>query len=98
MVGTVTNYCVTGGPSVRAGYQSLSSTFSGVAPSLDKLIPSSGLNESHTENLSVEHVYMMSGHIPNPDPQSSNLPPGGHPQGSNLLPGGQPQGQYTPQG
>lgn len=65
---------------------------------LSKNIPSSAPNESHTENLSGEHFYMMSGNIPSPDPQGSNLSPGGQPQGSNLPPGGQPQEHYIPQG
>ena len=81
-----------GGPSVPLGYQSLSGIFSGAASSPEKIIQSPGPNESHTENLNVEQVYMMSGNIPNHDPQISNLPPRGHPQGSNLPPGGKPQG------
>ena len=81
-----------GGPSVPPGYQSLSSTFSEAAPSPEQLIQSPGPNESHTKNLNAEQVYMMSGNIPNPDPQSSNLPPRGYPQGSNLPLGGKPQG------
>ena len=41
---------------------------------------------------------MMSGNIPNSQPQGSYLPLGVQPQGSQLPPGGQPQGKYLPLG
>ena len=38
--------------------------------------------------LNVEQIFMMSGSIPNPQPQGSQLPRGGQPQGSKLSPDG----------
>ena len=73
------------GPSVPAGYQSLSGTFSGASPQPIEQGLLTGNNG--TKPLSVEDILMMSGSIPNP--QGGQLPPGEHPQ---LTPGGQPQG------
>ena len=85
-----------GGPSVPTRYQSLSSTFSGASPFLDKHTLSSGLDESNIGTINLEQIYMMSGNIPNLDPQGSNLQPQGQPQGSNLQPQGQLEGQCMP--
>ena len=57
---------------------------------------SSGSNG--TQTLNAEKILMMSGSIPNPQPQGSQLPPGGQPQGSQLPPGGQPQSSHLPPG
>lgn len=78
------------GPSVPLGYQSLSGTFLGATPQPIEQVLSSGSNG--TQILNAEQILMMYGSIPNPQPQGSQLPPGGQPQGSQLLPGGQPQG------
>ena len=73
-----------GGPTVPLGYQSLSGTFSGESPRQTEHQLSHGSNGNKT--LNTEQIFMMSGSIPNPQPQGSKLPPGG--QGSQLLPGG----------
>ena len=80
------------GPSVPAGYQSISGTFSGASPRTfdQKLLAGSSGNSQ----LSAEEILMMSG-----QPQGSQLPPGGQPQGTSYLPRGQPQGtSYLPGG
>jgi len=96
-----------GGPSVPFRCQALAGTFSGASPQPSQqglLIGNNG-----TKPLSVEDILMMSGTIPNPQPQGSQLPPkgqpqgpqispGGQPQDTQLPPGGQPQGQYIPMG
>lgn len=79
-----------GGLSIPSGYQSLSGTFSGASPRPLEQVLSSGSNG--TQVLNVEQILMMSGSIPNPQPQGSQLPPGGQPQGNQLPPGEQPQG------
>jgi hypothetical protein len=79
-----------GGPSVPSGYQSLSGTFSGASPQPIEQGLLTGSNG--TKPLSVEDILMMSGTIPNPQPQGGQLPPGGQPQNPQLSPGGQPQG------
>jgi len=86
-----------GGPSVPSGYQSLSGTFSGASPQPSQQGLLTGNNG--TKPLSVEDILMMSGTIPNPQPQGGQLPPGGQPQGPQISPGGQPQGtQLLPGG
>ena len=45
-----------------------------------------------------EDILMMSGTIPNPQPQGGQLLPGGQPQSPQLSPGGQPQGTQFPSG
>jgi len=93
-----------GGPSVPSGYQSLSGTFSGASPQPIEQGLLTGNNG--TKPLSVEDILMMSGSIPNPQPQGGQLPPrgqtqltpGGQPQGTQFASGGQPQGQYIPMG
>ena len=79
-----------GGSSVPPGYQSLSGTFSGASPQPIEQMLSSGANGTNTATLNTEQIYMMFGNIRNPQPQGSQLPPGGQPQGSQLLPRGQP--------
>ena len=81
------------GSSIPWGYQSLSGIFSGAAPQPIEQMLSSGTNGTNTATLNTKHIYMMSGNIPNPQPQGSQLPPGGQPQGSFLPPGGQTIGQ-----
>jgi hypothetical protein len=86
------------------GYQSLSGTFSGASPQPIE----QGLLTGNNGNipLSVEDIFMMSGSIPNPQPQGGQLPPGGQPQlmpggqpqGTQFVSGGQPQGQYATYG
>ena len=66
-----------GGPSVPVCYQPLSGTFSGASPLPNKPMSSSSMNESNTGTLNNEKVYMMSGNIPNPGSQGSNLSTGG---------------------
>ncbi len=56
-----------GGPYVPAGYQSLSSTFLGASPQPIEQGLLTGNNG--TKPLSVEDILMMSGTIPNPQPQ-----------------------------
>ena len=85
-----------GGPSVPSGYQSLTGTFSGASPQPIEHGISTGNNG--TQPLSVEEILMMYGTIPNPQPQGSQLPPGGQPQGTQLSPRGQPQGSQLPPG
>ena len=87
-----------GGPFVPSEYQSLSGTFPGATPQPIEKVLSSGKNETKTETLNAEQIFMMSGNIPNPQPQGSQLPPGGQPKGSQLLPGGQPQRTQLPSG
>jgi len=87
-----------GGPSVPAGYQSLSGTFSGATPQPIENVLSSGLDGLKIETSNAEQVYMMSGNIPNPQAQGSQFPSGGQPQGTQLPPGGQPQGSQLPPG
>ena len=86
-----------GGPSVPSGYHSLTGNFLGASPQpIEKglLIGNNG-----TKPLSVEDILMMSGIIPNPQPQGCQLPPGGQPQSPQLSPRGQPQGiQFAPRG
>ena len=77
-----------GGPSVPSGYQALSGTFSGAAPQPIEQMLSSGFNGVKTETSNAAQIYMMSGNIPNPQPQGSQLPPGGPIQGNPLLLGG----------
>ena len=89
---------VYGGSSVPPRYQSLSGTFSRAAPQPIEEVLSSGTNGTNTETLNTKHIFMMSGNIPNPQPQGSQLPPRGQPQGSQLLPGGKPQGNFLPPG
>ena len=81
-----------GGPSVPAGYQSLSGMFSGASPFPRKPMSSFGLNESNTRTLNNERVYMMSGNISNPTSQGSNIQPGGLPKNRKIQHGGQHQG------
>jgi len=85
-----------GSPSVPSRYQSLTGTFSGASPQPIEqgLLTSSNKNKP----LSVEDILMMSGTIPNPQPQGGQLSHGGKPQGTQLSPGGQPQGKYIPTG
>ena len=54
-------------PSIRSGYQSLSGTFSGASPQPIEQGLLTGNNG--TKPLSVEYILMMSGTIPNPQPQ-----------------------------
>ncbi len=102
-----------GGPSVPAGYQSISSTFSGASP---RPIEQNFLNGSNgTKPLSAEEIMMMLGqpqggqlphggkpqgtqYVPGGQPQGTQYMPGGQPQGTQFAPGGQPQGQYIPTG
>ena len=85
------------GPSVPSGYQSLSGTFAGASPQPIEQGLLTGNNG--TKPLSVEDILMMSGTIPNPQPQGGQLPPGGQPQSPQLSPGVQPQGtQFVPRG
>lgn len=65
-----------GGPSVPSGYQSVSGTVSGESPQPIEHGVSTGHNE--TPSLSVEEILMMSGAIPNPQPQGSQILPGGN--------------------
>ena len=81
-----------GGPPVPSGYQALSGTFSGAAPQPIENVLSSGLNGLKIETSNAEQIFMMSGNVPNPQPQGSQLPPRGQSQGNPLPPGGQPQG------
>ena len=87
-----------GGPSVPSRYQSLSGIFSGATPQPTEQVLSYDTNGTKTETLNVEQFFMMSGNIPNPQPQGSQLLPRGQPQGSQLLPGGKPQGSQLPPG
>ena len=79
-----------GGPSVPVGYQSLAGTFSGASPQPSQQGLLTGNNG--TKLLSVEDILMMSGTVPNLQPQGGQLQPGGQPQGPQVMPGGQPQG------
>lgn len=81
---------VHGGPSVPVGYQSLAGTFSGASPQPSHQGLLTGSNK--TKPLSVEDILMMSGTVPNLQPQGGQLLPGGKPQGTQLVFGGQPQG------
>ena len=85
-----------GGPSAPSGYQSLSGTFLGASPQPIEQGLLTGSNG--TKPLSVEDILMMSGSIPNPQPQGGQLPPKGQPQGTQFASMGQPQGQYIPMG
>ena len=85
-----------GGPFVPPGYQALSGTFSGAALQPIEQVLSSGLNGFRTKTSNVEQIFMMFGNILNPQPQGSQLLPGGQPLGSQLPPGGQPQGKFFP--
>lgn len=64
-----------GGPSIPSGYQSLFGTFSGASPQPCQQGLLTGNNG--TKPLSVEDILMISGTIPNPQPQGGKLPPGG---------------------
>ena len=64
-----------GGPSVPSGYHSLAGTFSGASPQPIEQRLFTGSNGA--KPLSVEDILMMSGSIPNSQPQGGQLPPGG---------------------
>ena len=64
-----------GGPSVPFWYQSLTGTFSGASRQPIEQGLLTGNDE--TKPLSVEDNLMMSGTLPNPQPQGGQLPPGG---------------------
>lgn len=86
-----------GGPSVPFGYQSVSGTFLGASP--QPIVQGLLTGRNGTKPLSVEDILMMSGTIPNRQPQGGQLPPGGQPQNPQLSPGGKPQGtQFVPGG
>ena len=65
------------GPSVPVGYQSLFGTFSGVDPSSENFTKSTSLYESTIEPLTMEHVYMFSGNIPQASSQGGYIALGG---------------------
>lgn len=69
-----------GDPSVPSGYQSLTGDFSGASPR--PIEHGISISNNGTQSLSIEEILMMSGTIPNLQPQGSQLPPGGQPQGT----------------
>ena len=87
---------VHGGPSVPVGYQCLAGNFSVASPQPSQQGLLTGSNR--TKPLSVEDILMMSGTVPNLQPQGGQLLPGGQPQGTQFVSEGQPQVQYIPTG